>query len=85
MNLQQAGAQPFEPAQPVRRMNRPVGRFTSSTPTTAMAESTAKSPPLSRGNSQRYKLRGLFGAQGVHYVYAGCAGCWEHGRYYCGG
>jgi hypothetical protein len=23
-------------------------------------------------------LRGLFGAQGVHYVYAGGAGCWQH-------
>jgi hypothetical protein len=27
----------------------------------------------------------LFGAEGVHNVDAGCAGCWQHGGYYCCG
>jgi Flp pilus assembly protein TadB len=31
------------------------------------------------------RLRGLLGAEGVHYVNAGCTGCWEHGGYYSGG
>jgi hypothetical protein len=35
LTLWQAGAQPFEPAPPVLRMNRPAGRFTSSAPTMA--------------------------------------------------
>jgi len=37
LRSRQAGAQPFEPALPVLRMNRPIGRFTSSAPTLAEA------------------------------------------------
>src|SRR5271168_4866983 len=39
LTLWQAGAQPFEPALPVLRMNRAVARFTSSAPTETRRES----------------------------------------------
>src|SRR5271170_4334004 len=40
LTSRRAGAQPFEPALPVLRMNRPVGRFTSSAPTRAVEMAT---------------------------------------------
>jgi hypothetical protein len=41
------------------------------------------SAPSSR--HQPLGLAGLLGAEGVHYVNAGGAGCWQHRRYYRSG
>jgi hypothetical protein len=41
-------------------------------------EGRVKGCPVPQSGTGRYKFDGggLFGAEGVHYVYAGGAGCW---------
>src|ERR1700721_2474026 len=67
-----------------KRQSRFAG---SAFPGDGKCERTAKSgcPTKSSWPLQGPKLRRLFRAEGVHYVYAGGAGCGKHGGTSCGG
>jgi hypothetical protein len=90
LNLRQAGAQQAAPLRiqhlmQEQRQRRPPKKQKQAAATNSTAKAKPGIPRGRDGPLQSRKVRGLFGAQGVHYVYAGGAGCWEYGRYYRGG